>query len=147
MLWSSFFFPHQLNSAPTVNQRQANQKQRCAEHNNVNTLKRLVLSLMLLARAASYHAFAQHAAAVVLFPHPTALPLLMCICSGENKNQDKNAAKKLIRYSERLKEVTRAPDEARAGELSPQGLGVPRCGQLTQAQDSVWRMAQRKERH
>lgn len=105
---------------------QANQKQWCAEHNNVNTLKRLVLSLMLLARAVSYHAFAQHAAAAdVLSPHPTALPLLMCICSGENKNRDKNAAKKLIRYLERLKEATRAREEARAGECHPTGWVSP----------------------
>lgn len=95
---------------------------------------------MLLARALSYHAFAQHAAAAAtaaatLSPHPhphphplpspSAPPLLMCICSGENKNWDENAVQRLIRYLERLKEAACAREEARAAECRPTGRVSP----------------------
>lgn len=79
---------------------------------------------MLLARAVSYQAFAQHASAV-LSPLPSAPSLFMCICSGENKNRDKNAAQKLIRYLAWLKEATWAGGKARAAKCHPTGRASP----------------------
>lgn len=58
-----------------------------AQHNEVKTFKRPVISLMLLASALSYRAWAQHSADTLSLAHPEALSLLMCICSGENKTR------------------------------------------------------------
>lgn len=74
------------------------------QHNEVKTFKRPVISLMLLARAVSYRAWAQYSTSTHSLTHPKALPLLMCYCSGRNKTRIWNALQKLIRYLAWFKE-------------------------------------------
>lgn len=61
------------------------------QHNEFKTFKRPVISLMLLAQAVSYRAWAQYRASTHAPTHPKALPLLMCFCCAKNKTGIWNA--------------------------------------------------------